>query len=96
MRRDPDLFAWAATRPTATVIDAVRKFDEREAIRIMQLPDDCSHPTSGGSPPVSLDEARLAKAQARQARQDQWLRNKRARLAQPAQQPVEPPTERQA
>ena len=99
MLPDQDLFTWAQSRPTATVIDAARKFYDREAILIMQLPPDCSRPSSGGSPPVDFFAARKARAEARQARQEQWLRDKRARKAQPthqAPQPVDPPTERQA
>ena len=65
MSPDLDLFEWAASRPTARVIDASHLFLRREVAFYRQLIIGYRPPISGGADPICLvayREARAARA----------------------------------
>jgi hypothetical protein len=64
MSRNLDLFEWADTRPTATVIDAREKFLDREVAFIRSLMIGYRPPTSGGEI-VDFAERRVRRSRSR-------------------------------
>ncbi|KNY18258.1 hypothetical protein AKG11_03765 [Shinella sp. SUS2] len=63
MSPDLDLFEWAASRPTATVIDASHLFLRREVAFYRLLIIGYQPPTSGGAAPIDFAAYRQARAE---------------------------------